>query len=148
MLLIERGPVVDSWISRVPLLSVDVRSSRSPTYQWKSTPNISSDDIIPANMVSGKALGGTSKVNANVYTRSVPGEYNAWEENGRRGWSWKDVLPYFTRSENSSTNRSASHKGSHGTDGIHQYYGPYLTLSPGPWHNRHLTELHFKHSVE
>ena len=65
-------------------------------------------------MVSGKALGGTSKVNAHVLTRSVPGEYNAWEESGRLGWGWRDVLPYFKKSETSLTHEGADHRGFQG----------------------------------
>ena len=65
-------------------------------------------------MVAGKALGGTSKINAHVYTRSVPGEYNAWAENGRKGWSWDDVAPYFKKSETSLTHGFANHRGDKG----------------------------------
>lgn len=114
VLLIERGPIVDSWLSRVPLLSVDFRSSWSPTYQWKSAANAVSDEVTAANMVSGKALGGTSKVNSHVYTRSVPGEYNGWTEEGHRGWNWSEVEPRFRKSETSLTHAIASHRGSQG----------------------------------
>ena len=46
-------------------------------------------------MVSGKAMGGTSNINALLYTRSTPGEYNAWARDGRKGWSYDEVEPYF-----------------------------------------------------
>ena len=66
-------------------------------------------------MVAGKAMGGTSKVNIFLYTRSTPGEYNAWADAGREGWGWKDVAPYFAKSETSLTNGSGSCRGSTGT---------------------------------
>ena len=147
VLLIERGPVIDSWLSRVPLLSVDFRTSWSPTYQWKSAANAVSNEISAANMVCGKALGGTSKINAHVYTRSVPGEYNAWEESGRKGWGWKDVEPYFKKSETSITHGFSNHRGSEGTvSGISGIVSSSaLTCSrTGPWRNRHLTEIPFQ----
>jgi choline dehydrogenase len=65
-------------------------------------------------MVSGKALGGTSKVNACIYTRAVPGEYNSWQANGRKGWAWEDVLPYFKKSETSLTHGATDYRGSDG----------------------------------
>lgn len=114
VLLLERGPLVDSWKSRVPLLSVDFRSASSPTYQWKSTANSVSDEIPVSSMVSGKALGGTSKVNAHIYTRSTPGEYNALEASGQQGWGWDIVQRYFKRSENSRNHGTKIHRGSRG----------------------------------
>ncbi len=47
----------------------------------------------------GKVLGGSSSINAMVYIRGQAADYDAWEEAGNRGWSWRDVLPYFKRSE-------------------------------------------------
>lgn len=129
VLLIERGPIVDTWLSRVPLLSVDFRAASSPTYQWKS----SSDDLFPSgeSLVSGKLLGGSSKVNAHVYTRAVPGEYNSWSEAGRKGWDWDTVQSYFKKSETSLTHGGQNHRGSR-----------------GPWKNRVLEEISFQVSDE
>ena len=44
----------------------------------------------------GKILGGTSSVNEMLYTRGLPKDYDSW---GVPGWQYKDVLPYFLRSE-------------------------------------------------
>lgn len=48
----------------------------------------------------GKALGGSSAINASLYIRGHQDDYNDWAELGCDGWSWQDVLPYFKRSEN------------------------------------------------
>ena len=48
----------------------------------------------------GKVLGGCSSINAMIYMRGQSGDYDAWAEGGNPGWSWKDVLPIFKRSEN------------------------------------------------
>src|SRR5271166_647990 len=61
----------------------------------------------------GKVLGGSSSINAMVYIRGVPGDYNTWAQLGNRGWSWDDVLPYFKKSE-TYLPRTDEH---HGTDG-------------------------------
>jgi choline dehydrogenase len=50
-------------------------------------------------LVIGKALGGTSRINGMLYTRGLPAEYNAWRERGRKGWGWDDLYPYFLKSE-------------------------------------------------
>jgi choline dehydrogenase-like flavoprotein len=48
----------------------------------------------------GRVLGGGSSVNAQVFTRGCPEDYDAWSrDEGCAGWSFADVLPYFKRSE-------------------------------------------------
>lgn len=47
----------------------------------------------------GKVLGGSSSINVMAYTRGNPGDYDRWAQQGARGWSYAEVLPYFKRSE-------------------------------------------------
>ena len=48
-----------------------------------------------------KVIGGGSSINAQIYTRGAPADYDAWvRDAGAHGWSYRDVLPYFKRSEN------------------------------------------------
>ncbi len=47
----------------------------------------------------GKVMGGSSSVNAMVYTRGNANDYNSWDALGNAGWSYQDVLPYFKKSE-------------------------------------------------
>jgi choline dehydrogenase len=50
-----------------------------------------------------KALGGCSSMNAMIYIRGNPADYNAWrDEHGATGWGWDDVLPYFVRAEHNT----------------------------------------------
>jgi choline dehydrogenase-like flavoprotein len=47
-----------------------------------------------------KVIGGGSSINAQVYTRGNPGDYDGWvSEEGCTGWSYREVLPYFKRAE-------------------------------------------------
>ncbi|XP_053404916.1 glucose dehydrogenase [FAD, quinone]-like [Mercenaria mercenaria] len=47
----------------------------------------------------GKVLGGTSMYNNMLYVRGSKYDYDEWAENGCKGWSYEDVLPYFLKSE-------------------------------------------------
>ncbi|MGH1352071.1 MAG: GMC family oxidoreductase [Methyloligellaceae bacterium] len=47
----------------------------------------------------GKALGGSSAINAMLYVRGQKQDYDAWADMGCDGWSFDEVLPYFKKSE-------------------------------------------------
>lgn len=48
----------------------------------------------------GKTMGGSSAINAMVYSRGHRSDYDRWAAAGNPGWSYADVLPLFIRSEN------------------------------------------------
>ncbi|MGV8921507.1 MAG: GMC family oxidoreductase [Pseudomonas sp.] len=52
------------------------------------------------NYPRGKVLGGCSSINGMIYMRGQAGDYDGWAAQGNPGWSWKEVLPHFKRSEN------------------------------------------------
>ena len=57
----------------------------------------------------GKALGGSSSMNAMLYVRGRPLDYDGWEAQGAPGWGYRDVLPYFIRSEDNVRGASECH---------------------------------------
>ena len=61
----------------------------------------------------GKVYGGTSSINAMVYQRGHPSDYDAWAEQGNEGWSYADLLPYFRKMQHQERGES-EHHGVHG----------------------------------
>lgn len=61
----------------------------------------------------GNVLGGGSSVNAMVYMRGRPSDYDHWDEVAGGGWSYADMLPYFKRQEANQR----LHNEAHGIDG-------------------------------
>ncbi|HEX5593816.1 MAG TPA: GMC family oxidoreductase N-terminal domain-containing protein [Solirubrobacterales bacterium] len=57
----------------------------------------------------GKGLGGSSSMNAMLYVRGNPLDYDGWAEAGAAGWSWSEVLPYFLRAEDNQRGASEYH---------------------------------------
>ena len=47
----------------------------------------------------GKTLGGSSSINGHIYNRGQAMDFDTWAQQGNRGWSYADVLPYFRRME-------------------------------------------------
>ena len=57
----------------------------------------------------GKAIGGSSAINAMVYMRGQAADYDLWRQLGLNGWGWNDVLPYFKQHENHYLGESDVH---------------------------------------
>jgi choline dehydrogenase len=57
----------------------------------------------------GKSLGGSSSMNAMLYVRGRPLDYDLWVQQGAPGWGWDDVLPYFLKAEDNARGASEFH---------------------------------------
>ena len=62
----------------------------------------------------GKVLGGSSSINAMLYVRGQPQDYDGWAQMGCRGWSWDEVLPYFRKAQRRAAKGDADLHGGEG----------------------------------
>lgn len=68
----------------------------------------------------GKCLGGSSAINAMVYTRGSAKDYDRWADEGCKGWDFEALLPFFKKAENNVR----------GEDEFHGDSGPLHVADP------------------
>jgi choline dehydrogenase len=98
VLLLEYGGSDRSIFIQMPAaLSIPMNST---AYNWgyRSEPEPHLGDRRIA-CPRGKVLGGSSSINGMVYVRGHPLDFERWEEEGAKGWGYRNVLPYFRRAE-------------------------------------------------
>ncbi|MCY6379840.1 GMC family oxidoreductase [Hoeflea prorocentri] len=85
----------------------------------------------------GKVIGGSSSINAMVYCRGLPHDFDDWAEAGADDWDWQSVRPVFERSETKARRRGNGFD-THGngplwvtdeTDQAHPVTGRFLTAA-------------------
>nr|VWO94148.1 Alcohol oxidase [Ganoderma boninense] len=113
VLLIEQGPVADTWASRVPTISSNLFAKDSVAAHWWSVPMPHADNR-SLGVMRGEALGGTTRINSMFYTRGTPGDYNQWKALGNEGWGYEDLEPYFVKSEKTHSLPGSKHRGKKG----------------------------------
>ena len=96
--VLEAGPSDHNPFIRIPAGYVKNLNNPKLIWQYKSQPSPGTAGraiYIP----QGKVLGGSTSVNGLVYNRGQPEDFDRWATLGAQGWTYKDVLPYFKRSE-------------------------------------------------
>ncbi len=110
--VMEEGPWDRSpWIHIPGAYYKTAQGSLLKRFPWE--PSRAQERNDQPTMVQASVLGGGSSVNAMIYIRGNPADYEAWEADGAAGWGYKDVLPFFRKAEDN--NRFANDV--HGTDG-------------------------------
>lgn len=72
----------------------------------------------------GKALGGSTAINAMVYSRGHFSDYDGWAAAGNSGWSYAEVLPYFKKSEHNENFPDPAYHGQGGPLNVMQVKDP------------------------
>ncbi len=111
--LVEAGGSGRSVFVDVP--AALVMAQRSPALNWnfKSVPQPQLNGRC-VGVPRGRGLGGSALINGMVYFRGHPRDYDAWAEAGATGWSHREVLPYFRRSEHNEDFASSPFHGGAG----------------------------------
>ena len=97
--LLEAGGEGRSWVVETPFAGALMVPSRLNNWAFETTPQAGLNGR-PGYQPRGKALGGSSAINAMVYTRRTPGDYDRWAGHGTAGLGMSDVLPFFKKPEN------------------------------------------------
>lgn len=106
VLLIEAGPADRSPLVRMPNGMIPIlKRGKYATFQ-ETEPQANLGGRVLFDM-RGKVLGGSTSINGIQHSRGAPQDYDWWASLGNEGWSYKDVLPYFKRSESSSLDESS-----------------------------------------
>lgn len=108
--LIEAGPhTARNWLVNTPLgIAALVPFKLRTNYGYLTMPQ-SGLAGRRGYQPRGRGLGGSSAINAMIYTRGHPLDYDEWASLGCTGWGWSDVLPYFRRAENNTRGASEWH---------------------------------------
>ncbi|WP_417447531.1 GMC family oxidoreductase [Idiomarina abyssalis] len=109
VLLLEAGTSHGGLFSDMPSGFARFMHSRKFNWLYRSQKEPQLDNEKGCYTPRGKMLGGSSGINAMIYTRGLASDYNAWAELGNHGWSYSDLLPYFIKSENNNRGRSKYH---------------------------------------
>jgi choline dehydrogenase-like flavoprotein len=108
--LIEAGPP-----DRHPLIHIPATVAAAigrPGLNWRFV-TVPQADLAGRSIPipRGHVLGGSGSINGMVYFRGHPTDFDDWAAAGNPGWSYREVLPYFLRSENNADYADSAYHG-------------------------------------
>jgi choline dehydrogenase len=107
--LLEAGPEDKALLLRMPSGSGNILPEKGPhNWGFNSTPQphlLGRETFQPR----GRGLGGSSSINGMIYIRGHARDFDHWRQLGLSGWGYRDVLPYFRRSERNERFADAYH---------------------------------------
>ncbi len=114
VLLLEAGGRNNSLLVNMPAgysVIVPKKSKFNYGFETAADPQINGREFY---WPRGRGWGGSSAINAMVYTRGHAHDYDHWRQLGNEGWSYESVLPYFKRAENYHGNGDKDYHGEEG----------------------------------
>ncbi|KAF5510600.1 Dehydrogenase patE [Colletotrichum siamense] len=95
------------------------------------------------NLTQGQTIGGSSTVNAMIFDRGMPSNYDSWAALGNEGWGFENLLPYFKKSETfaAATPEHASLYGLTHDPACHGYEGPVQSSYLAWSHPNNITKI-------
>ncbi|KVN34773.1 glucose-methanol-choline oxidoreductase [Burkholderia stagnalis] len=106
--VLEAGNRGDGTLVNVPTGAVAMMPTRINNWAFETVPQPGLGGR-RGYQPRGKALGGSSAINAMVYIRGHRSDYDHWAALGNDGWAFDDVLPYFRLSEHNERFDDAWH---------------------------------------
>ena len=106
--LIEAGPVDSHPLIHMPIGFSMLPENRKINWCFETVPQPSLHGR-KGYQPRGRVLGGSSSINAMVYIRGTPADYDRWAAAGATGWSYQDVLPYFRQSQDQERGENEFH---------------------------------------
>ncbi len=96
--LLEAGPADKNLFIHIPAGFIKVIFDPKVTWSFETEPGPAiKGRKLP--MLQGRVLGGSGSINGMVYTRGQAEDFDSWAAAGNPGWSYREILPYFMRSE-------------------------------------------------
>lgn len=108
VLIVDAGKTPSGLEYRMPILSPSLWGSPEATWMLKSQPEPALGGR-PLPIPAGKVLGGGTAINGMTINRGLPTDYEAFKDLGLKDWGYRELLPYFLRSESSWRGESAYH---------------------------------------
>jgi choline dehydrogenase len=121
--LIEAGGSGKAWYVDVPAAILVAQRSESLTWRFQTEPQRQLNGR-RIGVPRGKGLGGSSLINGMVYFRGHPRDYDDWAKSGATGWSYREVLPYFCKSEHNEDFGDTIYHGHSGPMNVRSVRGP------------------------
>jgi choline dehydrogenase len=122
------------------MISGDYKRKGAPAAFIPSQPVAACDDSEMQVWV-GEGMGGSSRINALLYTRGATADYNNWLNMGNKGWGFSDLLPLFIKSEKSLSHPSSEHRGSRGLWMNKKFYtSPFKTYQASVFYIIHFPD--------
>lgn len=98
VLLLEAGKKDDYFWIPIPIGYLFTINNPRTDWCYKTEPDTGLNGR-SLHYARGKVLGGCSSINAMIYMRGQPRDYNEWASLGNNGWDFDSLLPYFKKSE-------------------------------------------------
>ena len=110
VLLLEAGGATHGFWVRLPVGYFRTINDQRYSWQFPVVPQASTAGR-PMVWPRGKVLGGSSAINGLLYIRGQRQDFDDWAALGATGWGYRDVLPYFKRSERYEGGENEFHGG-------------------------------------
>jgi choline dehydrogenase len=110
VLLLEAGGATHGFWVRLPVGYFRTINDQRYSWQFPLVPQASTAGR-PMVWPRGKVLGGSSAINGLLYIRGQRQDFDDWAALGATGWGYRDVLPYFKRSERYEGGENEFHGG-------------------------------------